>query len=240
MKSVATVAAQGDWMSADVKMYVTMVALDESLEGLKPGMSAEVTILVDKTVDDVLIIPVQTIMGTTAMGKKRYCWVKTPSGYEEREIEVGASNEKEAEIRSGLHEGDQIVLNYKVLEDERIRSKRTSLAERSTEEETRSTDWGKGPSPAAELEKLGKAPKPVGPAGQRGEKKNGSTPGGPRARGQGPGGFGDMTPEQQQQAPAGVPGQIQVRHASTAERDAGTDPRSLPRASQATAQGPGP
>ena len=174
VKSVATVASQGDWMSADVKMYVTMVAVDESLEGLKPGMSAEVTILVDKTVDDVLIVPVQTIMGTTAMGKKRYCWVKSPSGYEEREIEVGASNEKEAEIRSGLHEGDQIVLNYKVLEDERIRSKRTSLAERSTEEETRSTDWGKGPSPAGEPEKLGKAPSAWGPLANEVRKRMGA------------------------------------------------------------------
>jgi HlyD family secretion protein len=197
VKSVATVAAQGDWMSADVKMYVTMVAVDESLEGLKPGMSAEVTILVDKTVDDVLIVPVQTIMGTTAMGKKRYCWVKSPSGYEEREIEVGASNEKEAEIRSGLHDGDQIVLNYKVLEDERIRTKRTSLAERSADEETHSVDWGKGPSPAVQIEKLGKAPKPAGAAGQRGEKKNGGAPGAPKVRGQGPGGSGDMSPEQQ-------------------------------------------
>src|SRR5207244_10516068 len=89
VKSVATVAALGDWMSSDVKMYVTMVALDEPLEGLKPGMSAEVSILVDKTLDNVLIIPVQAIMGTTSMGKKRYCWVKTEIGYEEREILVG-------------------------------------------------------------------------------------------------------------------------------------------------------
>jgi HlyD family secretion protein len=203
VKSVATVAAQGDWMSADVKMYVTMVALDESLEGLKPGMSAEVTILVDKTVDDVLIVPVQAIMGTTAMGKKRYCWVKAPSGYEERELEVGASNEKEAEIRSGLREGDQVVLNYKVLEDERIRAQRTSLAERSvTAEESRSVDWGKGPAPAAELEKAGKPSSPGAvPGGPRGaEKKTGGVPGGPKGGGkQGPGGPGDMTPEQQQE-----------------------------------------
>jgi hypothetical protein len=177
-----------------------MVALDESLEGLKPGMSAEVTILVDKTVDDVLIVPVQAIMGTTAMGKKRYCWVKSPSGYEERELEVGASNEKEAEIRSGLQDGEQIVLNYKVLEDERVRSQRTSLAERSTADESRAVDWGKGPSPAAELEKAGKSPSPgAAPGGPRGaEKKAGGVPGGPGGRGnQGPG--GDRTPEQQQE-----------------------------------------
>src|SRR5262249_49761983 len=37
VKSVATVAAQQDWMSADVKVYTTMVAIDGTVEGLKPG-----------------------------------------------------------------------------------------------------------------------------------------------------------------------------------------------------------
>ncbi|HMF15023.1 MAG TPA: efflux RND transporter periplasmic adaptor subunit, partial [Gemmataceae bacterium] len=41
---VATMAAQGDWWSSDVKVYSTKVAVDEYLEGLKPGMSAEVTV----------------------------------------------------------------------------------------------------------------------------------------------------------------------------------------------------
>ena len=45
---------------------------------------------------------------------------------------------------------------------------------------------------------MGTAPKPAGAAGQRGEKKNGGAPGAPRVRGQGPGGVGDMTPDQQQ------------------------------------------
>jgi multidrug efflux pump subunit AcrA (membrane-fusion protein) len=200
VKSVATVAAQSDWMSADVKMYVTMVQLDEVPEGLKPGMSAEVTILVDKTIDDVLIIPVQAIMGTTAMGKKRYCWVKTPTGYEEREIEVGASNEKEAEIKSGLKEGEQVVLNYKLLEDERIKSKRESLAERNQNTEGATTDWGKGPSPTTEVEKANKALNKSGvPSG---EQKKGAGKGGAMKKGGGqgggPGGF-QMTPEMEKQ-----------------------------------------
>jgi multidrug resistance efflux pump len=192
VKTVATVAAQSDWMSADVKMYVTMIAIDESLEGLKPGMSAEVTILVDKTLDDVLIIPVQAIMGTTSMGKKRYCWVKTATGFEEREIEVGASNEKEAEIRSGLNQGEQVVENYKLLEDDRIKSKHKSLAELSQDGNAKSTDWGNGPSPTSEVEKAEKAmnqptTKKGGEKGAKGKGKANSGPGG-----------ADMTPEQQE------------------------------------------
>ena len=49
VKSVATVASQQDWLSADVKVYQTMISIDESLDGLKPGMSAEVTIFTDAT-----------------------------------------------------------------------------------------------------------------------------------------------------------------------------------------------
>jgi len=195
VKSVATVAAQSDWMSSDVKMYVTMVALDESVDGLKPGMSAEVNVLVDKTTNDVLIVPVQALLGSPAMGKKRVCWTKTPEGgYEQREVEVGASNEKEAEIRSGLKEGEHVVLNYKILEDERVKANKPSLADRAETEEVKTTDWGKTPSPAAELEKVNGGGEPgasPGGPGKTGGKKGGKGKGGP-------GGF-QMTPEMQKQ-----------------------------------------
>jgi hypothetical protein len=124
VKSVATVAAQQDWMSADVKVYTTMVAIDGSVEGLKPGMSAEVTILTDGQAEDVLAIPVQAIITTSDMGQYRKCFVKLPSGETaERQIEVGLTNEKMAEIKSGLKEGELVVLNPKVLLSEQDRAK---------------------------------------------------------------------------------------------------------------------
>src|SRR5262249_48666369 len=124
VKSVATVASQQDWMSADVKVYQTMVAVDEPVDGLKPGMSAEVTILVEHVVEHVLTLPVQAIVGTPAMGKARKCYVMTSEGPEEREIVVGLSNEKMAEIRSGLQEGEQVILNPRSVQPdhERIKS----------------------------------------------------------------------------------------------------------------------
>jgi multidrug resistance efflux pump len=189
VKTVATVAAQGDRMSADVKLYVTMIAIDESLDGLKPGMSAEVAILVDTTLDDVLIVPAQAIMGTSSMGKKRYCWARTGTGFEQREIEVGANNEKEIEIRSGLKESEQVVLNYQVLEDDRIKSRRPSLAERNHDE---SADLGNGPSPASEVQKAEKGK--TRPSGKKGREKGA----GVKAKGNGNGvpSGSSMNPEQ--------------------------------------------
>jgi multidrug efflux pump subunit AcrA (membrane-fusion protein) len=121
VKSVATVASQQDWMSADVKVYSTYVTIDESVDGLKTGMSAEVTILIDGAEEEVLAIPLQAIVGGTEMGPQRKCYVKTPEGPKERNITVGLSNEKMAEVRSGLQPGEEVVLNPRVLLGEKVK-----------------------------------------------------------------------------------------------------------------------
>jgi HlyD family secretion protein len=122
VKSVATVASQQDWMSADVKVYQTFVAIDESVDGLKPGMSAEVTIDIDATDEPVLALPLQAVVGGAELGPKRKVFVKTPTGaVEEREIVVGLSNEKMVEVRSGLIVGDEVVVNPRVLLGDRAK-----------------------------------------------------------------------------------------------------------------------
>ncbi|MBX7103257.1 MAG: hypothetical protein K1X57_04210 [Gemmataceae bacterium] len=121
VRSVATVASQQDWMSADVKVYQTLVGIDESVDGLKPGMSAEVTIQIEGSAEDVLALPLQAIVGGAELGPYRKCFVRTPEGPKEREIVVGLANDKMAEIRSGLEEGDEVILNPKVLLGEKAK-----------------------------------------------------------------------------------------------------------------------
>jgi multidrug resistance efflux pump len=111
VKSVATVASQQDWFSADVKVYQTMVAIDEPLDGLRPGMSAEVTVLVDDTPEPVLAVPVEAVVGQVAAGKHREVFVLTAQGPKRRDIVVGLTNDKMVEVKSGLDEGNQVVLN---------------------------------------------------------------------------------------------------------------------------------
>jgi multidrug efflux pump subunit AcrA (membrane-fusion protein) len=115
VRTVATVASSSDFMTSDVKVYQTVVGIDDQFPGLKPGMSAEVTIHVDKTVENVLAIPVQAVIGGAESGRTRKIFVMTPNGPEEKEIEIGLSNEKMAEVRSGLNEGDEIVVNPKAI-----------------------------------------------------------------------------------------------------------------------------
>lgn len=115
VKMVATVASQADMLSSDVKVYQTLVALDETMEGLKPGMSAEVTIAIDKAAENVLTVPVHAIVGSAEMGAQRKCFVLTDEGPQERDIVLGLSNDRMAEVRSGIKEGDRVVMNPKAL-----------------------------------------------------------------------------------------------------------------------------
>jgi multidrug efflux pump subunit AcrA (membrane-fusion protein) len=179
VKSVATVSSKLDWFSADVKTYQTMVAIDEEVDGLKPDMGAEVTIMLDEQVERGLTVPLQAIFGSVELGKKRKCFVRGAEGQpEEREIEVGLSNDKMAEVKSGLQEGDQVVLNPRALND-KLKTRSPSAADRG----------------------------PVQAAGGRGAPEGGRTDGmrGPDDKG-GPPGRGPGTPDGRRGGPKADPG----------------------------------
>ena len=127
VRSVATVASQADFFSSDVKVYQTMVAIDEPLDGIKPGMSAEVNIEVERAVDDVLCVPVQAIVGGTDLGRQRKCYVVTPSGPQERDIVIGLSNDRMAEVKQGLQEGDEVVINPKAIVGDRVKTRQAAV-----------------------------------------------------------------------------------------------------------------
>ncbi|MFQ3649047.1 MAG: hypothetical protein SNJ75_01845 [Gemmataceae bacterium] len=115
VRSVATVASQQDWMSADVKVYQALVTIKDEMPNLKPGMTAEVTIFTDSLRENVLTVPLQAILGSVDMGNKRRVYVLTPNGPEVREVVVGLSNDRMAVIESGLAEGEEVIVNPRVL-----------------------------------------------------------------------------------------------------------------------------
>lgn len=120
VKSVATVASSAEYFSSDIKVYTTLVTIDEDIGDidLRPGMSAEVTMLADRKLEPVLTVPVDAVIGSVASGRSRKCLVLTADGIEERAIEVGLSNNTMAEVNKGLEEGDQVVRHpYKFLSD---------------------------------------------------------------------------------------------------------------------------
>jgi HlyD family secretion protein len=82
-------------------------------------------------------VPVQAILGTPSMGHRRKCFVMTAEGPRQRDILVGMSNSKLAEIKEGLSEGDQIVLNPKVLLTEKDKLRPMAVDDKHSEEDNR-------------------------------------------------------------------------------------------------------
>jgi len=116
VKTIDTVASQQDFFASDVKVYKTIVNIDQQLEGLSPGMGAEVTIEADESPTPVLVVPVQAVVGTIRSGADRQCFVIGADGQpEKRDITCGMSNERVVEIKNGLKEGELVVQDPKSL-----------------------------------------------------------------------------------------------------------------------------
>jgi HlyD family secretion protein len=110
--TVASMAQNDEWRGGGVKEYLTEVSISDlpPEAGLRPGMTAEVKILV-KTVADALTVPVQAV---TESDGKHISYVVTAGGVERRIVEVGDSNEKLIQVKKGLSEGDQVALDARV------------------------------------------------------------------------------------------------------------------------------
>src|SRR5438132_1905535 len=94
VETVANTPSQQDFFASDVKVYATKAYIDEEVEGLKPGMTAEVRISVADALEHVLTVPLQAIIGSAELGATRKCYVITPRGPEERAIVVGMSSDE--------------------------------------------------------------------------------------------------------------------------------------------------
>jgi multidrug resistance efflux pump len=123
VESVANTPSQQDFFAADVKVYATKIYIDEDVEGLKPGMTAEVTITVADALEHVLTVPIEAVIGSAEMGATRQCFVLTPHGPEKRDITVEMSNDREAAVGSGLVEGDEVVINPKALVGDKVKTR---------------------------------------------------------------------------------------------------------------------
>lgn len=95
------------FMNPDLKVYPTVVRIDGVHDWLRPGMSAQVTILIDQ-LHDVVYIPIQAV---SYRGEDQVCYVVNASGsVERRVITTGSFTEEFIEIKDGLQEGEEVLL----------------------------------------------------------------------------------------------------------------------------------
>jgi RND family efflux transporter MFP subunit len=103
----APLASPEDWLNPDLKVYATDVSIDGTYDFLKTGMTAKVEIVINE-LKDVISVPIQAVLN--ARGKK-VCFVLSSSTAKQRQVETGAFNDSFVEIKSGLSEGDKVLLN---------------------------------------------------------------------------------------------------------------------------------
>lgn len=98
--------SQNMWMNPDMKVYLTTITLSGTNEWLKPGMNAKVEIMVNR-LEDAVYVPLQAV---TPIEGKHVCYVAGAGKSERRIVEPGEFNDEFIEIKTGLKEGERVVL----------------------------------------------------------------------------------------------------------------------------------
>ncbi len=102
----APLADQEDYLNPDLKVYSTDVGINGTHDSLKTGMTGKVTVMIDE-LHDVLYVPIQSVV---TVEDKKVCYV-AGSPAQKREVETGLFNDNFVEIKSGLAEGEKVLLN---------------------------------------------------------------------------------------------------------------------------------
>jgi HlyD family secretion protein len=103
---VSPVTRPAGWWTGNVVKYDTIIEVPE-VDGLKPGMSAEVEVVLDRHKDALLIPAAAVVEAETG----DFCWLATDQGPQRRSLELGDTDDVFVVVEAGLNDGDQVVLD---------------------------------------------------------------------------------------------------------------------------------
>ncbi|QDT10598.1 efflux RND transporter periplasmic adaptor subunit [Planctomycetes bacterium K23_9] len=124
VSEVASVTKPAGWWTGNVVKYDTVIDLPSD-EGLKPGMSAEVDVIL-AVHENVVTIPVAAVVETE---EGEFCWVQSTGGPQKRILQLGDSNDVFIEVIAGLNEGEEVILNPTALIEEAEEEARSTLSQ---------------------------------------------------------------------------------------------------------------
>jgi len=107
VKSIASRPTPPPRYSTPTKNYSVYISVEGNLAGLRPGMTAEVEILL-ADLHDVCTVPVAAVV---QQQEQYYAWVKEPDGPHKRMVTIGTTDDKVIEIKEGLAPGDTVIVN---------------------------------------------------------------------------------------------------------------------------------
>lgn len=169
--SVSSVPMSGAWPNTDLREYATEVHLTDGVDKvrtLRPGLTAQVEILVDSR-SDVLQVPLQSIV---TIAGKRFSYVVNSRGVpERRDVKIGQSNQSHVEVLDGIEAGENVILNPRSQFSDEIGELEAELAKEESDERPELSDIPEdGPSrPAGGPQ--GKPSERPGTAASAGEKQ---------------------------------------------------------------------
>ena len=100
--------AASRWGGSDMKMYKTEVRIDDVLQGVKPGVSAQVEIITTN-LTDVVTVPTQCV--TTLKDKTVVYKYKSGGDAVPVPVQLGVYDDKYIQVVSGVEAGDRILLD---------------------------------------------------------------------------------------------------------------------------------
>ena len=99
--------APTSWWASTVREYETIVRIDNPPEGMRPGLTAEVRILIER-LDDAVQVPVQAVFEHLG---RHYCVIRNGREFEAVPVDLGSTNDTTVVIRGGVDVGQQVVHN---------------------------------------------------------------------------------------------------------------------------------
>src|SRR5207244_828484 len=143
---VSLVSSSGNWPNVNLKEYVTYIKLTDDVEKvsqLKPGLTAEVDILIDR-LSDVLQAPVQSFV---ERGGRYFVWQKVNNKVVRKDVKIGKSNDLMMEIVEGLAKDDLLVQTPRTVLPKEIASLEAEIpaAVESATSGLKSPEAGKNP-----------------------------------------------------------------------------------------------
>jgi len=106
--------SQNRWLNPGVKVYKVIVKFNALPEGLKPGMTSQAEIILARLAD-VLNVPIAAVF---TQQDDTYCWRLKDGSPGKVSVKIGKTNDKRAQIISGLNEGDRVLLSPPASESE--------------------------------------------------------------------------------------------------------------------------
>jgi HlyD family secretion protein len=145
---ISSVPLSPDYRSPDLRQYSAIVHINSSsgdISLLKPGLTANIEIIAEHR-ENVLQAPVQSVV---TLGKVRFVYVVNGESVERRDVSIGQASAKSIEIITGVHEGEQVVMNPRTAFAEEIADLAATISAESPEEKIEALpDDAKGADPA--------------------------------------------------------------------------------------------